>query len=272
LRNGIYNAAPTIIDINAIRNGKAKDVVLFSFGEGVGPGIVVTYPTFVFEGGTPGDFVQALTKHFGMDWKNVEIPSRMHDVHIPAFRVTDPDSGGNTATLGQVLKVYNHISDLHGYDEALDLGRWDVEGEVYRPDIVQLTPIHVSTPAPDQPLKVKALSLEVISTINWEMSPTESKLDDNQLQSLLDSIRDTENHTHQYAAAQNLTDVGATLHGTVSVQRDAKILVVIGTPSYIDMVESILAAYTENKRVAEQRLHPAAPAEVKKPDSSPPAK
>ena len=43
---------------------------------------------FLFPGGTPGDFLNAVEKQYKVDWKKVaDIPRNMEFVHIPALRM-----------------------------------------------------------------------------------------------------------------------------------------------------------------------------------------
>ncbi len=76
----------TTVDVGMVRAGKAKDVVFRDISPSVYDiSLEVHYSGFYFPGGTPGEFVAALEKHFGVDWSVVQIPPEMRKCAHPGI-------------------------------------------------------------------------------------------------------------------------------------------------------------------------------------------
>ncbi len=227
------------VNVGDLRAGKVQDVVmvepdLITARNGTTilsvPSISLYHAQFRFPGGKPAEFVAMLQKHFGADWTMVKIPFELQDANVPEF-VTE----GNVF---KVLQTYNSIAD-----HMPAIGHWHWEGMASHPTAGTLT----SDPHAAAVLKVKALPLEAFADSDGK------KLDEAKIESLLKDIEVISAQATKVTAGSV-----ADLTGNVSIQADSRILVVIGTQSYIDLVESVIAAHLENQRLnLEHQLHAA---------------
>jgi hypothetical protein len=243
-----------MVDVAAVRAGTAKDVIFREIkAKNYEIQIRVAYAEFHFSGGTPGDFVHAMEKHFGVDWSGVQIPPELSKVHIPEFRESHLQNLGIENDSGDVSLNEAHISDAEDvvglYNAIADkyptIGKWHLfgspgmgGGDVYRPAAVMLlapTPEIGEGKTPN--LKVKALPLEGIPENRWAS-----------VKQAIEQAKDEAN-----AALADANPPGERLDGKVSVQAESKTLVVVGTQGYIDLAESVLAADYKNEAVE----HPA---------------
>ncbi|HTB62044.1 MAG TPA: hypothetical protein VK737_00535 [Opitutales bacterium] len=232
------------VNVGKLQAGNVKDAVMAP-GKNSLNDITITYIPFQFEGGTPIQFLDAIRDHYGVDWDNVQIPPELQNARVPAFRESNDPEDFNAASDCPVLAIvqlYNSIAN-----HMPGIGHWDFNGDIYHPSIAFLVPDAKAAASPTKAIKVKALPLEAFADSDGK------KLDEAKIGSLLKDIDAT-------AAQATKVTAGtvADLTGNVSVQSDSRILVVIGTQSYLDLVESVIAAHLENQRLnLEHQLHAA---------------
>lgn len=249
-----------MVSVGAVRAGKAKDVV---FQEINAPeyeiGLKVTYQEFHFPGGTPGEFVAALEKHFGVDWSVAQIPPEMRNVRVPEFRIGDEthlinrdtegrdvDSGeaARLTNVGRVVSLYNAIAAKYPA-----IGKWNAvnadgtrDEDYYRPSIILLSPPAAGNESEKAPsMKVKALPLEGIPENQWSS-----------VKRGIEMAQSTANED-----LRNANPPGELVDGKVSIQAESKTLVVVGTQAYIDLAESVVAADYKNEAVEHPAPRPA---------------
>ncbi len=216
---------------------------------------------FAFEGGTPNDFLEAVQNQFKVDWKSVaDVPRLMADVRIPRLRI-GPESmassagaggggltwpgpgvpgaipgarpGGEVNPLWTLVSLYNRLGE-----QRPELGRLVVEGDLAKPSVVMFVPD--KNAANSQPeFKVKAFSIKEIRRPEWRR--------------LVETIKVANDEA--MARSQNTRDAQL-VRGSVRLHEDTSLLVANGTPAYVDMVESMVAAFRESQRVGEPKPQP----------------
>jgi hypothetical protein len=233
-------ALAATVDVGAVRAGKAKDFALETIPGAHTPMIAITYGDFNFPGGSPSDFAAKLTEVYGVDWNGVQIPQNADNFRVPPFRkesdLDDANIYDSSSSPAAVVALYNSIANRYP-----GMGQWSWEGNIYKPQFIMLA----NAVAPAAPaLKVKALPLGDIPEKSWG--------------GLEEDVRNAQDEA--LAAQRNITGVAtASFDGRILVQANSKILVSIGTPGYIEMVESVVAAYEKNAASVRLRLdHPAA--------------
>lgn len=179
--------------------------------------------TFFFEGGNPLQFILAVDKHFRTRLGQIlSIPSSLARAEVPKMRIS-------TDKPEEALQVYNHLQDPM-------LGQWRYAGPPDDPAVLALVPDkEVAINKATTGAKVKALPLAGIHKTKW-----------NKLRDDIDIARDL-----GARAAQDLG--GQQYAGATSIQSESEILIVSGSPAYIEMVESVLEAYRVNAKAEEPK-------------------
>ncbi len=158
-------------------------------------------------------------------------------MRIPEFRLErkewfrDPRQTLTTSSAIGVVELYNEIATKYPA-----IGTWSFAGDrdenYYHPASVMLSPPPRDKAAAGGPgLMVKAMPLNGISDKKWQA-----------LEADIANAKDQADD-HQ----RRLNSAGPGLDGTVSIQRDSKILVIVGNEAYIDMAESVVEAYVKNE-------------------------
>ncbi len=215
---------------------------------------------FTFDGGTPSDFLNAVQSQFKVDWKSVaDIPRPMAGVIIPRIRISPesmvsltgtggggfagpgmvgPIPGARTAGRGNPLwalvSLYNRLGE-----QRPELGRLVVEGDLAKPSVVMFVPGKKATELQPE-FKIKAFSIKEIHKPEWK------KL-----------VQMVEMASEEARARSQTREEAQMLQGDVRLHDDTSLLIAHGTPAYVDMVESVVAAFRENQRVAEPKPQPA---------------
>jgi hypothetical protein len=178
---------------------------------------------FNFPGGTPRDFMQAVEKHFKVDWLSIaSIPDFVQQPQVPKLRYT---AGPTTAiSAHQLADLYNRVSE-----RSPELGTLVVEGDYSKPSVVMLVP-NRSREREQPRIKVKAFPI-------WGLS-------DSVRDKLRADIEQARVEAIDYAVQRGGDSLAIrSLEGTVAIHSDTKLLVAIGPESYVEMVASIVAAY-----------------------------
>ncbi len=223
------DADPAIVEVGAVWDKKDKDVVLVGGVDGELVRIKITYGDFDFTGGNLNSFLDKLREQFGVDWHGVVvIPPELRNVRVPEFR---KEAEGGVYDLStnpkEVIALYNSIAK-----RIPAMGQWSWEGSIYQPQFAMLV-ADKSAVAPAATLMVKAMPIAGLPVKKWE--------------ELQHSIRNAGDEADAYLQDKSAT--GPNMEGRISIQAASKILVIIGTPAYIQMVESIVEAFEKNQEV-----------------------
>jgi hypothetical protein len=172
---------------------------------------------FIFDGGRPIDFILAMDRHFRTRLEQIlSIPSSLARGQVPKMRIS-------TEKPREALEVYNHLDDpMLGqwkYAESSSTDPWD-------PSVLALIPD--KNVAPKTGAKVKALSLR--------------GLPENSRGKLLEDIE----MARKEGADQAERLGGDRYEGSVRIQKESNILIAAGSQGFIEMVESVVAAHTDN--------------------------
>ncbi len=178
---------------------------------------------FEFHGGSPRQFITEFQNHFQLDWGNVltiAIPNS--EVHVPSMVVSEGP--------WSVIDLYNHLGDYNP-----GLGQWIIEGDYDKPSVVMLSPgkgAGAMTLAAGQSsgsaMKVKALPIGNIPKESWEL--------------LQKNVEMAAEMANEYAAGNGSEQ---RYNGRMYIQADAKVVIVMGTPDYLDLVASVIGAYDQ---------------------------
>lgn len=203
---------------------------------------------FAFPGGTPRQFLEAVQQQCNVNWSSLaEIPPEMENVRVPKLRINrdslgpilkesppgrsgnGPAAGGSgpspsTAPLRALVALYNDLGA-----RKPELGHLIVEGSLGNPAAVMFIG-GASGPAAE--IKVKAFPIKSIPEKDWG--------------ALGHDIAMARDEAGAYSKQRGASE---TLQGHSSINRGTKLLIATGSGSYIEMVESIVAAYTANEGV-----------------------
>ena len=180
---------------------------------------------FSFEGGNPFDFIVALDKHFRTRLIQIlTLPEALSRTRVPKLRVVAEDPR-------EVLNIYNRL-------ESPTLGRWRFEpkgagnASETNMNVLMLVPDkNAATGKTEQSAtKVKGLPLAGVPEAKWE--------------ALMRDI--AEARAYGEDAARGSDDNFA---GSTRVQRDSKVLIVVGSAAYLEMVESLVSAHRMNAEI-----------------------
>jgi hypothetical protein len=179
---------------------------------------------FSFEGGNPFDFVVALDKHFRTRLVQLlTLPETLSRTKVPKLRVAADDPR-------EVLNLYNRL-------ESPTLGRWRFEPAS---PTIPSTNMNVLMLVPDKnavagkmersATKVKGIALAGVPEAKWETL-----------------IRDIDKaRAYGEDAAKGLDD---DFGGSTRLQPDSKVLIVVGSGAYLEMVESLVNAHRMNAEI-----------------------
>ena len=200
--------------------------------------------SFVFPGGTPHEFLNAVQEQYKVDWSSVaDIPKVMADVHIPRLRINQDSAGflamptglGNDE-LSMLISLYNQLGE-----QKPELGRLVVKGDLNKPSVVMFVP---DKAAADTQLSVKVKAFSI-----WGISDAERG-------KLLEDIERSKKEALEYASRLRGSSGLRSLEGTVAIHNDTSLLVATGPEPYVDVVESIVTAFLAQER----ERHPGTPA------------
>jgi hypothetical protein len=187
---------------------------------------------FSFEGGNPFDFVVALDKHFRTRLVQIlTLPETLSRTKVPKLRVAAEDPR-------EVLNLYNRL-------ESPTLGRWRFEPPQHIPgtnmNVLMLVPDKsVATGKMEQSTKVKGIPLAEVPEAKWE--------------SLTRDIEQARAYGEHAIATKGSSDA---FEGSILVQRDSKVLIVVGSEAYLEMVESLVSAHRMNAEIEAKKALPA---------------
>jgi hypothetical protein len=179
---------------------------------------------FSFEGGNPFDFVVALDKHFRTRLVQIlTLPETLSRTRVPKLRVAANDPR-------EVLDLYNRL-------ESPTLGRWRFEPPQYKPgtnmNVLMLVPDkNAAAGKLEQSTKVKGIALAGVPETKWE--------------ALLRDIDQARAYGERAIATKGSSDA---FEGSIRVQRDSKVLIVVGSEAYLEMVESLVSAHRMNAEI-----------------------
>jgi hypothetical protein len=186
---------------------------------------------FEFPGGTPRMLLEAVQKKFKVDWSSVaEIPEGMESIQIPKFRIDIvSEISRDYQPLKEIVRLYNKLGD-----EKTELGKLIVEPEYNpaNPSIVMFVPQKSPVRQPAE-IKVKAFPLRRILKEDWK------KIREDILRASEEAMSFDGHIGVKYGTR-------STIVGDVGIHEDTSVLVAYGTPSFVDMVESIVAAHQAN--------------------------
>lgn len=172
---------------------------------------------FDFPGGTPVNFVLAVQRHFGVDWADIAfIPDEMQDVRIPPMRVETPSVGD----VKVIEKLYNSMGQGNP-----QLGQWHIEGNIMKPWVLMLVPGKDFPGAQSRKaaFTTKAFSLKGLAGEEWKY--VQEDIDRAQREAI------------------GISRNPELMRGQVSLHRETSILVAFGSESFVNLVESIVAAH-----------------------------
>src|SRR5437660_8807514 len=182
---------------------------------------------FIFNGGSPLDFVLALDRHFRTRLGEIlSVPSALAHAQVPKMRLATDDPG-------EAFTLYNRL------DNPL-LGRWYWDGAT-DPG----TNMHVLTLVPDKSVvgslprpaaKVKAIGLAGVPKSKWN------------------ALQEDVKAAQQYGVRQAEKQNGDVPEGEIHIQPASKVLIVSGSDGFIEMVESVVAAHRTNAELEAQKL------------------
>jgi hypothetical protein len=202
---------------------------------------------FAFPGGTPAQFLDAVQRQYKVDWLSVaDIPREMADVRIPRLRINQEALGEighgdavGAGSLAAVIGLYNYLGT-----QKPELGHLIVQGGWTEPSVVIFVPDKALTDT-EPKVKVKAFSIYGIN--DAERAKLEEDIDRARKEAM-----DYASHLRRSAGQRSL-------EGTVAIHNETSLLVATGSESFVDMVESIVAACHAKERARNNAL-PAAPA------------
>jgi hypothetical protein len=184
---------------------------------------------FAFPGGTPVQFLDAVQRQYRVDWLSMaDIPKEMADVHIPRLRISEASLGSLTGAVGPdkwlsgLVSLYNLVGQ-----KKPELGSLLVQGNLAKPSVVMFVPGKAMTDAQSS-IRVKAFSISGIS--DAERAKLQEDIDRSQREAMV------------YASLLQGPSGPHSLDGTVAMHNETRLLVATGTESFVEMVESIVAA------------------------------
>ncbi len=187
--------------------------------------------SFVFPGGTPHDFLNAVQQQYKVDWLSVaNIPNEMREVRIPKLRINQDSlvpilqrPGGDGGPLGALVSLYNQLGE-----QKPELGCLVVKGDLARPSVVMFVP---DKTALDRQPKVKVKAFSIYGISDTERANLREEIDQVRMQAI------------NYSLNQPGTSGGRALDGMVAVHGATSLLVATGPESFVDMVELIVTAF-----------------------------
>ena len=192
--------------------------------------------SFAFPGGTPNAFLNAVQEQYKVDWSSVaDIPKEMADAQIPRLRISQESlgpilrrTGSESGPLGALVSLYNQLGE-----QKPELGRLIVKGDPTKPSVVMFVPDKAATDTQPK-VKVKAFSI-------WGISDAERA-------KLQEDIERAKKEALDYASRMRGSSGLRSLEGAVAIHNDTSLLVATGPESFVEMVESIVAACMARER------------------------
>ena len=182
---------------------------------------------FNFPGGSPIDFVVALDRHFRTRLVQIlTLPETLSKTKVPKLRVAAEDPR-------EVLTLYNRL-------QSPTLGQWRFEPDgtgqnapTTNMNVLMLVPDKsvVASKIERSATKVKGVALAGVPQGTWEAL-----------------IRDID-QARRYGEEAAARDSGDAFTGSIRIQRESKILIAAGSEPYLEMVESLVAAYRSNAEI-----------------------
>jgi hypothetical protein len=172
------------------------------------------HKVFFFEGGRPIDLILAIDRHFRTRIQQIlSIPSSLTRASVPKMKVvaekpTDP------------LWVYNNLQDPA-------LGQWKWEGPATDPSVMALVPDKDAPAFKKSGALVRAFSIGGLPKDSW-----------GSVESDIAAAGDV--------AAKVTPETAEEYKGTIHIQPESKVLIAGGTDTYVNMVESVIAAHLAN--------------------------
>ncbi len=188
---------------------------------------------FTFPGGTPRQFMEAVEKQFKVDWLSIaSIPAELQQVQIPKLRLTPKPKGnmalGMDSPVRQLVLLYNSLAE-----KSPQLGTLLVDGDDPRkPSAVMLVP-NKTTSVVQARMKTMAFPLRGVPEKDWA--------------TLADEIMQMGGEATHYEAMMT-GGLEASQPGFVKVHQAAALLVVTGSESFVEMAESVVAAFQANQQ------------------------
>ncbi len=198
---------------------------------------------FNFPGGTPRDFLAAVEKHYKADWLSIaSIPREMDDVRVPKLRIPPGPMfliGSPSAPneLLSIVMLYNRLAEREP-----QLGTLVVEAPHNQPEkpyAVMLVP-NKSAVVAQARMRTKAFPLRGIPKNDWGR--------------LTGEINETGLRGRSQEAS--MTGRKESFPGIASVHDSSAILVVMGSETFVEMAESMVAAFQANERAKEAKPSP----------------
>jgi len=206
---------PIVVNYAAIAAGQTPDFPLAEHD------IIHADPKpFTFVGGNPRDLINRISEFFGVDYSIASIPPDMSGISVPAFRIVVPEGPFDA------LNLYNRLSD-----NLPNLGKWFIQGDPYKPDVLMLTPPKDAANSEKSAPRAQALPIADIPNDKWD--------------AINESIRRADIASQEFAGSHEPHPSGRLLF-----QDDSKILVVIGPPTFVELVDSVVTAFRDNAKIA----------------------
>jgi hypothetical protein len=175
--------------------------------------------TFYFGGGTPYNFVEAVRGHFGVQWGISTIPDEMRNARVPALRLKTEV----VRDVEKLVRLYNSIGEQNP-----EMGQWVLEGAPERPDVLLLVPGRKPGTQPERdPAKARAVVLRGIPLQQW-----------NRVE------KDIQRGHEELLKMPGKTELLGRSH--FRLHTDSEILMAYGSEPFLQMVESIVTAHSEN--------------------------
>jgi hypothetical protein len=182
-----------------------------------GPAPKAERKVFFFEGGRPIDLIMAIDRHFRTRMQQIlSIPSSLARATVPKMKVVEAKEPTDP------LWVYNNLHDP-------TLGEWKWQGPARDPAVLALVPDKEAAMSKKPGTLVRAFSLGGLPKDSW--GSVEADIESAQ------------------GLAHKVTPEGTEeCHGSIHIQPDSKVLIAGGTDTYVNMVESVIAAHLANVR------------------------
>ncbi len=182
---------------------------------------------FLFPGGSPIDFLQALQKQYGVDLMSLaDISPRIDRAHVPKLRIPAARSPAN---LPQPLWQLNNMIGLYNQLAKDDprLGKLFVHSNGTNVIAVTLRPLP-TTDAARVEIKTRAFPLAGIPEAKWSSLTKVIDFTQLEVQNRHESLRE------MFGPA------------SVSIHRGSELLIAVGSETYLDLVGSIVDAWRAN--------------------------
>lgn len=203
---------------------------------------------FLFNGGSPIDFLKALQTQYGADLMSVaEIAPGMDRARVPKLRLQAPRAfGGQDAAtmaqmhLGNMISLYNQLAKSDPRLGHLFV-RWGTTPEAMSTaTAVILGPVRATNAVPVE-VKTRAFPLRGLPEKQWEVA--------------LNEIEETLKTLMKVEAEREANSLGGTtpVHRSVRIHQSSGLLVATGLESDLEFVASVLESMRANEKVSGSR-------------------